>query len=127
MLVDYETKMHFRLLHLAQHVFEPCGVNDIQRRLQNIFEFEFLRMQQIRHDVFAVYEPAHVVKRLSIHRQTRVAMLIESLRDLFEIAGVRNCRHLGAWHHRLAHHCVGKLEHAMYQTPLFGAEVTTLA
>src|SRR5215217_329494 len=126
-LVDYEPEVHLCFLHLPQNVFEPGSVDHVQRRLQHIFELESFRVEKIRHHVFAVDEADHVVKRLSIHRQTRITMLVKSFRDLFEIASTRNRSHFGARHHRLAHNGVRKLEHTMYQAALFRSQVSTLA
>src|SRR6185503_7543620 len=67
--VDYKSKMHLRLLHLAQDGLKPRSINDVHRRLQNVFEPEFFRMKQIRHHVLAVYKAADVVERLPVNGQ----------------------------------------------------------
>src|SRR5215212_962153 len=108
-------------------MFEPRCVDDVDRWLQNILEPEFLRMEEVRHDVFAVDKTTDVVKRLAIHRQTRITMLLKRFRDLCEIAGVRNRRHLRPRHHRLAYDRIGKLEHTMYQATFFRAKMSAFA
>ena len=73
-----ETEVCLGLLHLSQDIFEPRRVNHVKGRLQHILEAKLLGMQKIGHHVFAVYEADHVIERLAINRQARVAILMES-------------------------------------------------
>jgi hypothetical protein len=79
MLVDYEAEVHLGLLHLLQYVFKSRCIDHEERRLQDIGKSELLGLENVGHYILAVYETDHVVNRLPVNGQTRVAMLFESL------------------------------------------------
>ena len=121
MFVHDKAEMSFRSLHLSQNIFQASGINYIKRRLQRLLEPKFFGTKKKRHDVFAVNEAQHVIKRLFVNCQTRIPMLMKCFGDLLERTAAWNGRHFRSRHHRFAHHRVGKLKHAMNQTPFFSS------
>ena len=85
-LVDDKTKMRLGFLHLAQHVFQSPGVHHVHRRLEHGFEFEFLRLQQVRDQILAVDKANYVVHRFAIDGQPRVSVCLKGTVDILQRA-----------------------------------------
>src|SRR5690606_35001854 len=117
-LIKDESEVKFFLLHLPEHILEPCRVHDINGFLHYPLELEGLWLQQVNKNVFAVDHATHIVHRLAVDRQSRVSMLAKCLHDLFERTVLGDRNDLGPRDHRLFYGGLRKFEYLVDQPPL---------
>src|SRR5436190_111469 len=103
MFVDDETEVDFRLLYLSEHVLQASRVYEKKRWLEHFFKSKLLGPQDIGHYILAVNKTNYIIERITINRQSRIAMLAKGFSYLLKRAIIWDRGHGGARDHSLAH------------------------